>query len=142
MEDKNVEERIYDVIVIGGGPAGYTAALYEVRSGLSVLVLEKLSPGGQMTNTDQIDNYPGFPEGIGGFELGERMQKGALRFGAENQFAEVKSVELSGPVKAEDTKKGIQSPRGHSGYRSLSPQDRHRRRGTAGGTGHSLLRGL
>ena len=105
MEDKNVEERIYDVIVIGGGPAGYTAALYAVRSGLSVLVLEKLSPGGQMTNTDQIDNYPGFPEGIGGFELGERMQKGALRFGAENQFAEVKSVELSGPVKAVRTRK-------------------------------------
>ena len=96
---------LYDMIVIGGGPAGYTAALYAARSGLSVLVLEKLSAGGQMTNTDQIDNYPGFPEGIGGFELGERMQKGALRFGAENQFSEVKSVELSGQVKIVRTRK-------------------------------------
>lgn len=96
---------LYDMIVIGGGPAGYTAALYAARSGLSVLVLEKLSAGGQMTNTEQIDNYPGFPEGIGGFELGERMQKGALRFGAENQFSEVKSVELSGPVKIVRTRK-------------------------------------
>ena len=96
---------LYDMIVIGGGPAGYTAALYAARSGLSVLVLEKLSAGGQMTNTEQIDNYPGFPEGIDGFELGERMQKGALRFGAENQFSEVKSVELSGQVKIVRTRK-------------------------------------
>lgn len=96
---------LYDMIVIGGGPAGYTAALYAARSGLSVLVLEKLSAGGQMTNTEQIDNYPGFPEGIGGFELGERMQKGAMRFGAENQFSEVKSVELSGQVKIVRTRK-------------------------------------
>ena len=96
---------LYDMIVIGGGPAGYTAALYAARSGLSVLVLERLSAGGQMTNTEQIDNYPGFPEGIGGFELGERMQKGALRFGAENQFSEVKSVELSGQVKIVRTRK-------------------------------------
>ena len=96
---------LYDMIVIGGGPPGYTAALYAARSGLSVLVLEKLSAGGQMTNTEQIDNYPGFPEGIDGFELGERMQKGALRFGAENQFSEVKSVELSGQVKIVRTRK-------------------------------------
>lgn len=100
-----MEDKIYDVIVIGGGPAGYTAALYAARSGLSTLVLEKLAAGGQMTNTEQIDNYPGFPDGISGFELGERMQKGALRFGAENQFAEVKSVELNAPVKIIRTRK-------------------------------------
>ncbi len=100
-----MEEKLYDMIVIGGGPAGYTAALYGVRSGLSVLVLEKLSAGGQMTNTEQIDNYPGFPEGISGFELGERMQQGALRFGAENQFSEVKSVDLSGKIKIVRTRK-------------------------------------
>ena len=100
-----MEDKIYDVIVIGGGPAGYTAALYAARSGLSTLVLEKLAAGGQMTNTEQIDNYPGFPDGVSGFELGERMQKGALRFGAENQFAEVKSVELNAPVKLIRTRK-------------------------------------
>ena len=60
-------EQIYDMIVIGGGPAGYTAALYAARSGLSVLVLEKLSAGGQMALTEQIDNYPGFEDGIDGF---------------------------------------------------------------------------
>ena len=58
----------YDIIVIGGGPGGYTAALYAARSGRSTLVLEKLSAGGQMALTSQIDNYPGFPEGVDGFE--------------------------------------------------------------------------
>ena len=68
-------EQIYDMIVIGGGPAGYTAALYAARSGLSVVVLEKLSAGGQMALTEQIDNYPGFEDGIDGFTLGEKMQQ-------------------------------------------------------------------
>ena len=59
-----MQNKIYDMIVIGGGPAGYTAALYGARAGLEVLVLEKFSAGGQMTQTQQIDNYPGFDEGI------------------------------------------------------------------------------
>jgi thioredoxin reductase (NADPH) len=61
---------VYDMIIIGGGPGGYTAALYGARAGLNVLILERLSAGGQMALTHNIDNYPGFDEGIDGFELG------------------------------------------------------------------------
>lgn len=96
----------YDVAVIGGGPGGYTAAMYCARSGLSVIVLEKLSPGGQMATTGQVDNYPGFEAGIDGFELGEKMQKGAERFGAETAFVNVRSAELAGEVKRIVTSKG------------------------------------
>ena len=68
-------ERIYDMVIIGGGPGGYTAALYAARAGLDTLVLEKLSAGGQMALTSQVDNYPGFEAGIDGFTLGEQMQR-------------------------------------------------------------------
>ena len=88
-------EHIYDMIVIGGGPGGYTAALYATRAGLDTLVLEKLSAGGQMAQTTQIDNYPGFDEGIDGFALGEKMQAGAERFGAKTELAEVRAVHLT-----------------------------------------------
>lgn len=96
----------YDVAVIGGGPGGYTAALYCARSGYSVIVLEKLSPGGQMATTGQVDNYPGFDEGIDGFELGEKMQKGAERFGVETAFVNVTEAKLDGDVKKITTSKG------------------------------------
>ena len=89
-----MNDKIYDVVIIGGGPGGYSAALYCARSGMSVLVLEKLSPGGQMATTGQVDNYPGFEDGIDGFELGEKMKKGADRFGAETAFDEVIRVDL------------------------------------------------
>lgn len=98
--------KLYDTIVIGGGPAGYTAALYAVRSGLSTLVLEKFSPGGQMTQTAQIDNYPGFHEGIDGFTLGYQMQMGAHRFGAETVQTEVLSVDLKADPKVITTDMG------------------------------------
>lgn len=88
-------ERIYDMVVVGGGPGGYTAALYGARAGRSVVVLERMFPGGQMTSTMQIDNYPGFPEGIDGISLGQRMQQGAERSGARTVSAEVVSMELS-----------------------------------------------
>ena len=94
------EKIIRDVAIIGGGPAGYTAALYAARAGLSVLLIEKFSAGGQMTETMQIDNYPGFDEGVDGFTLGAKMQAGAERFGAETQNSEVLSVDLlSSPKK-------------------------------------------
>lgn len=85
----------YDTIIIGGGPGGYSAALYCARAGLSTLLLEKLSPGGQMATTSQVDNYPGFENGVDGFELGEKMKLGADRFGAVTEITEVTSVELS-----------------------------------------------
>ena len=74
-----MKQTSYDVAVIGGGPGGYAAALYCARSGFSVIVLEQLSPGGQMATTGQVDNYPGFEEGIDGFELGEKMQNVSVR---------------------------------------------------------------
>ena len=97
---------IYDMIVIGVGPGGYTAALYAARAGLSVVVLEKLSAGGQMALTSQIDNYPGFEEGIDGYALGEKMQLQAERFGAATELAEVTALRLDGPVKEVETTEG------------------------------------
>lgn len=100
-------EKRYDVIVIGGGPAGYTAALYTTRAGLSTLVIEKLYAGGQMTQTNQIDNYPGFPEGIAGSTLGMKMQAGAERFGAVTWNAHVLSASLEEAEKIIETDNGI-----------------------------------
>ena len=99
-------EHIYDVIIIGGGPGGYTAALYTSRAGLDTLLLEKLSAGGQMALTSQIDNYPGFENGVDGFELAEKMQAGAERFGAKTELAEVYSVELQDKIKKIETSEG------------------------------------
>ena len=99
-------KQIHDMIVIGGGPGGYTAALYAARAGLDTLVLEKLSAGGQMALTSQIDNYPGFEDGIDGFTLGEKMRQGAERFGAATELADVTAVELTGDVKTAETSEG------------------------------------
>ena len=85
---------VYDMLVLGGGPGGYTAALYAARAGMDVLVLEKLWAGGQMALTHQIDNYPGFPEGVDGFTLGDSMRKQAERFGAATKYTEVTRVDL------------------------------------------------
>ena len=100
-------EKIYDMIIIGGGPGGCTAALYAARAGMKVIVIEKLSAGGQMALTSQIDNYPGVEEGIDGFSLGEKMQAGAERFGAEFELAEVFSVDFSGKIKTIETSEGV-----------------------------------
>ena len=78
-----MDKKVYDMIIIGGGPAGYTTALYASRAGLNVVVVEKMTAGGQMTLTGDIDNYPGFDEGVDGFTLGMKMKKGAERFGAK-----------------------------------------------------------
>ena len=99
-------KQIYDVMIIGGGPGGYTAALYGARAGLDTVLFEKMAAGGQMALTEQIDNYPGFEDGVDGFLLGEKMRKGAERFGAQTKMTEVQSVELAPEVKAVHTGEG------------------------------------
>lgn len=99
-------DNIYDVIIVGGGPAGYTSALYGARAGLKVLLLEKFYAGGQIALSHQVDNYPGFPSGIDGFTLAQNMKEQAERFGAETVLLEVKELLLDGDVKVAKTSKG------------------------------------
>lgn len=97
------KNHVYDIIIVGGGPAGYTAALYATRAGLDTLVLEKMSAGGQMAMTNQLDNYPGYEEGIDGFTLAQKMQKQAERFGAKSGYGEVLKMNLSAEPKIIET---------------------------------------
>ena len=99
-------KKIYDMVIIGGGPAGYTAALYAARAGMEAIVLEKLSAGGQMAQSHMIDNYPGFHQGIDGFELAMNMQQGAERFGAQSEYAEVYKLDLQENPKRIETSEG------------------------------------
>lgn len=101
-----MNDTIYDVVIIGGGPAGYSAALYCTRSAMSTLVIEKLSAGGQMATTGIVENYPGFEDGIDGFDLGEKMQQQAERFGAQTKYASVESVDLQSQPKVVHTSEG------------------------------------
>ena len=98
---------IYDMVIVGGGPGGYTAALYAARAGLDTVVLERLSAGGQMALTHQIDNYPGFENGVDGFALAEKMQQQAERFGAKTEYAEVSRMNLTAQPRMIETSEGI-----------------------------------
>ena len=97
---------VHDMVIIGGGPGGYTAALYAARAGMDVLLLERMSAGGQMALTNQIDNYPGFADGIGGIELAGEMQRQAERFGAVTRNADVRRVDLAAAPKRIETSEG------------------------------------
>lgn len=98
---------IYDTIILGGGPAGYSAALYSARAGFNTLLIEKMAAGGQMALTGDIENYPGFEEGVDGFTLGLKMQQGAERFGAKTEYSEVTSVDFSKTPKVITTTGGV-----------------------------------
>jgi thioredoxin reductase (NADPH) len=89
----------YKLIILGGGPAGLTAGLYAARARMDHLLIEKGAEGGQILLTDWIDNYPGFPEGISGFDLAEKMTAHAKRFDLNSMFGNVVSMNLSEPVK-------------------------------------------
>jgi thioredoxin reductase (NADPH) len=97
---------MHDLIIIGGGPAGLTAGLYTARARLDVLLLERLAPGGQVLTTDWVENYPGFPDGISGFELVERMKTQAENFDLPIQLEEVMGLESSPEKKIVTTNKG------------------------------------
>jgi len=100
---KNATPNTYEVIIIGGGPAGLTAGLYTARSRFSTLLIESALLGGQMTTTDLIENYPGFPEGITGADLSRLMEEQAKRFGAETVTQEVIEVGLQDDMKVVKT---------------------------------------
>lgn len=103
-----MENKLRKVIIIGSGPAGYTAAIYLGRAGYKPLVIAgALTPGGQLMNTTEVENYPGFPEGILGPDLMESMQKQAEKFGAEILLNDVTSVDFKGAVKLVTTDDGI-----------------------------------
>lgn len=101
------QETLYDLIVLGGGPAGLTAAIYGSRSRMSVLVIEEMLSGGQIATTEKVENYPGFPEGIGGLELGQLLEDQARNFGAQMALATVERVSLAGNIKEVHTTEGI-----------------------------------
>jgi thioredoxin reductase (NADPH) len=99
-------DRAYEVIIIGGGPAGLTAGLYTSRARLGTLLLERGIMGGQIVNAEVVENYPGFPEGISGFELGELLHRQATKYDLETLFAEVRGIEFQGVDKAVKTDQG------------------------------------
>lgn len=101
----------YEVIIIGGGPAGLSAGIYTARARLSSLLIEKTMPGGLITYAEQVENYPGFPDGISGLEIGKLMQRQASKFGLETVISEVSSIEINGELRTVKTPNGDYSTR-------------------------------
>lgn len=96
----------YDVVIIGGGPAGLSAGIYAARARLKSLLIERGVVGGQIADAELVENYPGFAEGVSGFELGQLMHQQATRYGLETLLAEATGLELQGEKKAVVTTKG------------------------------------
>ncbi|MGB3128768.1 MAG: FAD-dependent oxidoreductase, partial [Dehalococcoidia bacterium] len=96
----------YQLIIIGGGPAGLSAGLYATRARLSTLLIERAIPGGQIINAELVENYPGFPQGISGAELGSLMEQQATKYGLEIIMAEVEGVEVGEEGKIVHTSEG------------------------------------
>ena len=130
---------MYDIVIVGGGPGGYSAALYAAIAGLHAVVLEKQRIGGQAVQSENIENYPGFDAGIDGLSLSEKMQRGAERFGAEMVTDEVRRVQLMQPVKV---KADLSSACRHSGDRRTAEKTWRAGRGGNAGARCSLLRRL
>lgn len=106
MYPKADDNKIYDLIILGAGPAGLTAAIYGGRANLSTLVLEQMVSGGEIAATDQLENYPGFPQGISGAEFGQLLEQQAVRFGAEIISAAIDEVDPEGDIKKVSTSRG------------------------------------
>ncbi len=134
MSSSNNQNEIYDMIVLGAGPAGLTAAIYACRANLKTVVLESMVSGGEITATEQLDNYPGFPEGISGVEFGERMEKQARKFGAELTFSTVEKLELQSNIKKVFSEQG--EIQGHTVVIATGTSPR-----TLGVSGEEKLRG-
>ena len=96
----------YEVIIVGSGAAGLTAGLYTARAKLSTLIIERETMGGELMNRDLIENYPGYPEGIQGPELGSNMMTQVMNLGAEIQMGEAEEIEIDGTYKVVKTSEG------------------------------------
>ncbi|MGI5876665.1 MAG: thioredoxin-disulfide reductase [Dethiobacteria bacterium] len=107
MSPEKNRKNIYDLIILGAGPAGVTAAIYGSRSGLDVLLLEHMITGGVIASTEYLENYPGFPEGISGQEFCQRLERQAMRFGAEIINATVESTDIEGELKKVSSSAGV-----------------------------------